>query len=166
MGGPSPGSGEAAVTGVCFQLSAHKDEAHHVVHARTCIRIFLQQRIHEQAHVIAVLPRNGGILAAAQVQKFTSTSNLAKKADPDLDEGSIKRCPTTLNACKFVIWKADAHLMIFMVIAPRFGASKALRRQHISYRMQPKAQTSVLGPYPLPCIHQGQGFLVALSEAL
>lgn len=42
------------------------------------------------------------------------------------------------------------HLRIFSVMAPRFGPSKALRRQHISYRMQPKAQTSVFGPYAFP----------------
>lgn len=68
MGRPSPGSGEAAVAGVCFKGCAHKDEAHHIVHARTRVGVFLQQCIHQQAHVIAVLAWYGSILATAQVQ--------------------------------------------------------------------------------------------------
>lgn len=56
--------------------------------------------------------------------------------------------------------------MIFMVMAPRFGASKALRRQHISYRIQPKAQTSVLGPYPFPCTHECQRMVCNLFSGI
>jgi hypothetical protein len=53
--------------------------------------------------------------------------------------------------------------MILTVIAPRLPASKALRRQHSSYRMQPSAHTSVLAPYslPWPCTRQD----TRLSEA-
>ncbi len=146
MGRPPSGSGEAGVAGVCFEVGTHKDEAHHIVHAWPRIGVLFQQCIHQQAHVIAVLPWYGSVLATVQGRNvLTSLGNCqtepikglgghksSQKNSYHKGSADVSHACTAQSKVHYWFFGASAHLMIFMVMAPRFGASKALRRQHIS----------------------------------
>ena len=50
----------------------------------------------------------------------------------------------------------EMHLRTLMLMVAMLAASKAFLRVHSSYRMQPRAQTSVAMPYAWPCKQVGQ----------